>query len=400
MRTYISISISDGKEMFCWGHELFDKTKMKYKNKVNELSWSIFLYLFRSVIKTFYGICEYYPKNDTYIFVEKVIEPFVKFAQYFDMVSSEFTVSSVESLDYCVETLMINLYKKSKTIIKIYQCLIKNEKLVDFNGAYIEITCQKLKEINDELNYQIDFETWKIKNKLKPNENDSDSDWETIDEENATNITEKETKVVSDDDDDYWETRMNIWDSVGESNPENIEDIKDNPKIEEDECCICMEYIDDIKVALRCEHFYCKKCINDWMKNTTNAMSRTCPTCRKPIEIISQIPVVKEDNVPLDQQTKIILSELYQHQYSSTPNYKTAKQYDTSCKYNRNKNKYIYNFSLGDSYNSFTQYTIGNNTLYIGHQQAEHKSIPYVDPNTKTKDKNTIHNKNSECIII
>lgn len=42
-----------------------------------------------------------------------------------------------------------------------------------------------------------------------------------------------------------------------------------------DECPICLEFLTESDIVLRCNHCFHKTCIKDWMKKNP-----TCPTCR------------------------------------------------------------------------------------------------------------------------
>lgn len=49
----------------------------------------------------------------------------------------------------------------------------------------------------------------------------------------------------------------------------------------ENSCNICLNVIDDQYIITKCNHFFCKSCIKEWMvREYTLYMKTTCPTCR------------------------------------------------------------------------------------------------------------------------
>jgi hypothetical protein len=262
---------------------LFNKINSQCKEKLNELKWAIFFYLFNLVIRTFYNIDEQYHKNNIYLLVNQVMKPFLKFTKCSNIFSSFHIANSIDSINLCTNILRLNLCMKSETIIKIYNCLIRNEKLIDFNSAHpIE----------------------KVQEKLRKNSNELD-------------------------------------------------------ELEENECCICMEYITDIKVTLKCEHFYCKKCIDKWLHKSQN-----CPMCRKAIDIISQTEVKKKYILPA-YQTKNIFGTSFIDQYIKTHDHNTT-EYNTT-KYNSAKSS---NNNIGFLRSQVAKSNGSNSVLCDTHYQS------------------------------
>lgn len=44
------------------------------------------------------------------------------------------------------------------------------------------------------------------------------------------------------------------------------------------ECAVCLEILENPQ-QLKCQHAFCKECIDEWMKFEGDLMSITCPTC-------------------------------------------------------------------------------------------------------------------------
>jgi hypothetical protein len=330
--------------------KLVNDKNMSYKVKLYELRWSIFLYLFRSVIKTYYNIYDYFDKY--HIIETQLIKPFIKFVQYFKLISSDYNIfnDKIESIDNFIELMMKGLHLKSKNIIPIYQFLIQNEKNLDLKDICIENKIQNLKNIKNEQEQSI---YWNKQTKYR--------------NEQLMVINKLNQKI----------------DGII-----NQESITDKSNIQNNECCICMEDIIDIKITLICQHFYCKECIDNWRKK-----SKDCPICRKPIKVVNQIDS-KKDNIPLDKKSTEILSGLFQHQsnpriskYNSVNSYdyiiehhKILNSYDTNIntqfKYYNSKHRSELSYVDDDHYYKTLNDSPENIVLYFPTKNVVFKSPP------------------------
>ena len=57
----------------------------------------------------------------------------------------------------------------------------------------------------------------------------------------------------------------------------------------DNECIICLKKFDNNKVYLNCNHYFHKKCIEEWKKK-----SNTCPICRSRISQIREVLTAKK----------------------------------------------------------------------------------------------------------
>ena len=73
-----------------------------------------------------------------------------------------------------------------------------------------------------------------------------------------------------------------------------------------DECPICLEYLDGVIVRLKCNHRYHQVCIEDWFNRTISSNnSLMCPECNLPGDI-SEIEYV---NMKSQQVLEITLTQ-------------------------------------------------------------------------------------------
>jgi len=68
------------------------------------------------------------------------------------------------------------------------------------------------------------------------------------------------------------------------------------------ECCICYEDIKNEEITTtNCEHFFCEKCLLDWIKKTKSEI--TCPLCRSEIteyeknDIKNKLVIINRENI-------------------------------------------------------------------------------------------------------
>lgn len=60
------------------------------------------------------------------------------------------------------------------------------------------------------------------------------------------------------------------------------------------ECAVCLDTFDDPRM-LRCQHSYCKKCLEKIVVRVGNVLKVTCPECREEIKVT---PVIRT-NCPI-----------------------------------------------------------------------------------------------------
>lgn len=63
------------------------------------------------------------------------------------------------------------------------------------------------------------------------------------------------------------------------------------------ECAVCLDTFDDPRM-LRCQHSYCKKCLEKIVVREGNVLKVTCPECREEIKVTPIIRVLFTSSLP------------------------------------------------------------------------------------------------------
>ena len=59
------------------------------------------------------------------------------------------------------------------------------------------------------------------------------------------------------------------------------ENVIDATNVEHFLCSICTQLLEDVVIIRKCEHMFCRSCINQWIDQRKDQGIRTCPDCRR-----------------------------------------------------------------------------------------------------------------------